>query len=104
MPIGDEGQATPLVAMIVFVAGLVALGLARLGGDAVDQARASTAADAAALAGAAEGRTGANQLAVRNGAELVSFRQLGSDVIVVVRLGDASARARARVTGQGPAG
>ena len=100
----EGGQATPLLAVVVFVAGLVALGLARLGGEAVDHARATTAADAAALAGAAEGRAGATELAERNGAELVSFRQLGADVIVVVRLGDASARARARVTGNGPPG
>ncbi|MEJ7585070.1 MAG: pilus assembly protein TadG-related protein [Acidimicrobiales bacterium] len=95
----ERGQATSLLAVVVLVAGLVALALARMGGDAVDRARAESAADAAALAGAAEGRVSASELADRNGAHLLSFTELGADVVVVVRVGDARARARARASG-----
>jgi hypothetical protein len=97
----------PLVALlIVAVAGLV-LGLGRLGGDAVDRARARTAADAAALAGAAAGRDEAESVAEANGARLVAWETAGADVRVRVsfRGFEASARARrvaSRVAGPPP--
>jgi hypothetical protein len=84
------------MAVVVLVVALVALGLARLGGGAVDAARARTAADAAALAGAAEGRAAAAEVAGANGARLVSYRSLGTDVVVTVEVGPARVRARAR--------
>ena len=92
----DRGQLTPLVALLVVVAGAVSLGLGRLAGLAVDRARAQTAADAAALAGVTAGEPSARRLAEANGAELVQFGRLGGDVRVVVRLRSAEARARAR--------
>lgn len=92
----ERGQVTPLVAVVVLFVALVALGLARLGGGAVDAARARTAADAAALAGAAEGRAAAEELAAANGARLIGYQALGSDVMVTVEVGEAHVRARAR--------
>ena len=49
---GERAQATPLMAALVVLVGVVALALVRLGAGAVDAARAQTAADAAALAAA----------------------------------------------------
>lgn len=100
----EHGQTTPLVAVVVLVAGLMALGLARMGGHALDLERAATAADAAALAGVAEGKVGAADVASRNGARLVSFTDLGTDVMVVVQVGQARAAARARTVPDGPSG
>jgi hypothetical protein len=60
-----------------------------------DSARAHAAADAAALAGAAEGEDAAREVADRNGAELVRWRIEGDDVWVEVRLGRARAVAKA---------
>jgi outer membrane lipoprotein SlyB len=71
-----------------------------------DRAQARTAADAAALAGAVEGPDAARELARRNGAELVSYRREGPQVVVVVQVGRARADARASataVTGSSPA-
>lgn len=99
---GEQGQATPIMAVVLVVAAVIGLGLARLGVAAVDSTRAATAADAAALAGAAEisggaakGRDAAARLAGANGGELVSYRQIGSDVLVTVAVGSARAEARA---------
>lgn len=92
----ERGQVTPLVAVVVLVVALVALGVARLGAGAVDAARARTAADAAALAGAAEGRAAADEVAAANGGRLVFYEALGTDVVVTVEVGQASVRARAR--------
>jgi hypothetical protein len=85
----------PLVALLVVAVGGLCLGLGRLGGDAVAAARARTAADAAALAGAAEDEDSAREVAEANGAELVDFLREGPEVQVEVRIGDAQARARA---------
>jgi len=85
----------PLLAVALVVAGVLAVGITRTAAVAADRAHAQTAADAAALAGAAEGRAAARDLAERNGARLVTYRQNGSEVEVVVQLGVATARARA---------
>jgi hypothetical protein len=97
LPFGQRGQVMPLVMAILAVLVLVLLGVARLGAAANDRARARIAADAAALAGAAEGRNAAAVLAARNGGRLVGFRAVGMDTIVtvVVRHMRATARARA---------
>lgn len=94
----ERGQATPLMAAVVVLAGLVALAVVHMGGEAVDAARARTAADAAALAGAAEGRQGAAAVAEANGGRLVGYREVGTDVVVVVRVGAVESRARARAS------
>ncbi|HXH57805.1 pilus assembly protein TadG-related protein [Iamia sp.] len=95
----EGGQATPLVGVAVALAATVVLALATYGGLVVDAARARTAADAAALAAAADGREAAVRLAVANGGHLESFALEGLDVVVTVRVGRASESARARREG-----
>ena len=92
----EQGSVVLVMAAGVVICGLVALGIGRLGGAAATRARAVTAADAAALAGAAEGRVAAEQIAVANRAELVEFVELGDDVLVRVTIDGVEARARAR--------
>ena len=108
-PPTDQGQTTVLVALVVGLALLLAVGLAQLGGAAVGRARARTAADAAALAAVVEetagpgaGRRTAEEVAARNGAVVVGYRVDGDTVEVEVRIGDVHASARAeRVLGDG---
>ncbi|MEM9202486.1 MAG: pilus assembly protein TadG-related protein [Actinomycetota bacterium] len=91
----ERGQAVPWLLLIVLVAmGLVAFA-ARLGPTVDDAAQARTAADAAALAGAVEGRAGAADLAAANGGSLVAFHRRPGGVEVVVQVGDVRARAEA---------
>ena len=92
----QRGQVLPLVAVMVVLAGASCLVLGRVGGAAVARAQAVTAADAAALAGAAGGREAARTSAEANGARLVRYRELGFDTRVGVELGGARASARAR--------
>lgn len=91
----DSGQVLPLMAvvLVLIVASLVVA--VRLGGllDAAAQAR--TAADAAALAGAAVGEQEARAVARANGGEVVRYEQVGRMVVVVVRVGPATHEARA---------
>lgn len=61
----------------------------------VDRQRAQNAADAAALAGVTGGSAAASDLAAANGAELVSWRRSGRDVVVVVAVDGREATARA---------
>lgn len=91
----ERGQALPLLVVVLVLAAAVAVVVADLGSAAVQRARARTAADAAALAGAAEGEAAARSVAADNGAEVVSFAVAGEIVEVVVVLGDARARATA---------
>lgn len=87
--------------MVVLAVGGLVLGLGRLGGLTAEAARARSAADAAALAGAAEGEDAARRLASDNGASLESYSVEGAEVQVEVRLGRARARARAVAEGSG---
>ena|SRR5437879_3230279 len=97
------GSLTPLLAVIVLAAGGAALLLGRLGSAAVASAHARTAADAAALAGAAEGRPAAESVAAANGGRLVEYRSSGLVTSVVVAVGPARARATAeRSHGRAP--
>ena len=95
----DRGQLLPLYAVVVLVACVAMLLLVRLGVIATHRAHARTAADAAALAGAAEGRDAAEQVATANGAVLESFEADGDEVEVRVRVDNSHARARARREG-----
>ena len=95
----DRGQLLPMYALIVLVACAATLVLVRLGTVAVHRAHARTAADAAALAGAAEGRAAAEQVAAANGAVLESFDAHDDEVEVRVRVDSSHARARARREG-----
>ncbi len=92
---GETGQVLPLALLAVLAAAAVLYAATRVGPLLGDAARARTAADAAALAGAAEGRTGAERLAGANGADLVSFERRGPQVVVEVRVGGARASATA---------
>lgn len=94
----DEGQAVPLLAAFVVVAGLALVALGIAGRRTVDAARARTAADAAALAGVVDGEVGARRLAAANGGVLVSFTRIGPDVVVRVAVGAARATARATLS------
>jgi hypothetical protein len=98
----DRGQVLPLFALLLAVVAGSAVLVAMVGRVVDDRARAATAADAAALAGAAEGREAAEELARRNGGVLEEFRQEGADTVVVVRVGHARAEARARVEPAAP--
>ena len=91
----DRGQVLPLLLVVLLVSLIAVAVLGRLGSVADETARARTAADAAALAGVAEGRPAARRLAEANGGVLVEYRNEGATVEVVVRVGDAAARARA---------
>jgi hypothetical protein len=86
----------PLVLAVVALAVVVILALVPLAQAAVQRARARTAADAAALAGAAEGEDSAREVAEANGGELVGWKAAGTDVWVTVTVGDARAVAKAR--------
>ncbi|MEX1104702.1 MAG: pilus assembly protein TadG-related protein [Ilumatobacteraceae bacterium] len=91
----DRGSVVLLVAAVIVLAGLMAIGVSRLGVAADERARAQTAADAAALAGVSGGRPAASRLAGANGGDLVSFERSGWAVTVVVEVGGARATARA---------
>lgn len=93
----DRGQALPVLLIALAVALFAIAVVARVGMVADDSARARTAADAAALAGAADGRSAAERLARANGGELVDYRASGARVVVVVAVGDAAARASAEL-------
>ena len=90
--------------MIIFaMAALVLVGFVALSVDTgflmAEKRQTQSAADAAALAGAAEGEGAAKEVAAANGAELIGWRTGGTDVWVVVVLGDARGEARARRDG-----
>lgn len=88
-----------LAVAVMAIAGAAVVATARFGVAVHDAARARTAADAAALAGAVHGRVGASALAVANGGVLVRFERAtndpGADIVVEVRVGAARAAARA---------
>ncbi len=63
--------------------------------DLTVRQEARSAADAAALAGVLGGQSAANDVAGRNDAVLVSWREMGDEVVVSVRVGDHVATARA---------
>ena len=92
----EEGQVLPLVAILIAVIGVMAMQVARVGEAAGLRARAQTAADAAALAGAAAGEDAARSEARANRGRLVDYREIDGDVQVKVKLGAATAEARAR--------
>lgn len=94
----DEGQVVPLAAAMVALCCVALMALVPVAGTLDDRARARTAADAAALAGAADGDQTARQVASANGAALVEIERNGEEVVVQVRVGRVEAYARARAT------
>ena len=97
MPVrrSSRGQATPLWAMVLVLAGLLLVPTGLLIRAAVDRAEARSAADAAALAGALEGEAAARSVAAENDARLVDYAEHGDLVEVTVVVGDRRATARA---------
>ena len=92
----SRGSIAPRMAAAIVLVGLLMIGLGRLGQGAADRSRAQTAADAAALAGAAEGERAAHQVAQANGAQVLRYEVSGDDTRVVVEVGVAEASAKAR--------
>ncbi len=98
----DRGQAAPLMVVMLLVVTVAAVALIEVGQLLDESARARTAADAAALAGAAAGPDEAADLAAANGGVLLSYteqRVQGTEdatvVTVEVQVGRASQTARA---------
>lgn len=91
----DRGQATPLWAVVLVLAGLLLVPTGMLVGATVERAEARSAADAAALAGALEGEGAATAVAAANDAALVDYVERGDLVEVTVVVGDRRATARA---------
>ena len=94
----QRGQAIPVLAVLLVLVGLVGVGLVHVAAASAGRAATQAAADAAALAGASDGREAAARLAERNGGELVAYEEVDLDVVVTVRRGRFTARARARWT------
>lgn len=93
---GDGGQVVPLFAVIL-VALVVMAGLVVMVGTATsDRARASAVADAAALAGARDGRRGAELVTAANGGRMTGYRSSADVVEVEVEVAGRRASARAR--------
>ncbi len=92
----ESGQALPLVLVIVALAGGVALLVGELGARAVAQAEARTAADAAALAAAAEGPRAGDELARANGSAGAVVSGGVGDATVTAVVGGLHATARAQ--------
>lgn len=94
----ERGSALPLVALSLAFLVVMAMLLTLLTGRVHDQQQAQTAADAAALAGAAAGEHAARSLAEQNGAALVSFRAEDLTVSVTVEVRGVEAVASARLS------
>jgi D-alanyl-D-alanine carboxypeptidase/Putative Flp pilus-assembly TadE/G-like len=94
----DDGQIVPMAAGLVGLCCVALLALAPVARALDDRARARTAADAAALAGAADGERAAHEVAGANGADLLEIERNGDEVVVQVRVGEVEAYARARAT------
>lgn len=92
----ERGSITPFIALFVVITAGLTMGVARFGAEAAIAAQARTAADAAALAGAAEGEQAARQVAHINGARLVSFSVEGREAQVTVELDGTKVSARAQ--------
>jgi len=109
----DRGSVVVLVAALLTLGALLAIGIGYLGRAADDRARAQTAADAAALAAAdalALGRTSAGaaaaagRIARANGGVLLTCVCGGGTAEVTVAVGPARAAARAEIALNGAKG
>lgn len=91
----SRGGATVLWAVVLVLAAGLLYPTAEVIDATVDRARARTAADAAALAGAQSGRALAESIARDNDGELESYTEHGLFVEVTVRVDSRRATARA---------
>lgn len=99
----ERGQVVPVIAVALLLAGILGLGLVRLGAVAARQAAAQAAADAVALAGAAGGEEAARRVAGENHARIVEMTVTPGEAAVTVERGGHSASARARrLTSESP--
>lgn len=92
----ERGQVTVMWAAALGLVCVMLLALGPMGRAVGQRTQARTAADAAALAGAAEGEPAAREVAERNRAELVRFERVGDSVVVEVEIDGITAFARAR--------
>lgn len=97
----EAGQTLFIPAMLVAVVVIVALAVAHLGAVVSDRAQARTAADAAALAAVMAGPDAARSVAAANGATLDSVTVTQHAAHVSVRVGRATAAAKAGTTSDG---
>lgn len=91
----ERGSGLPLVALSLGFVVVMVLMLTMITGRALDRAKAQAAADAAALAGVVDGEAGASSYASENGAILVEFSEVGTSVVVTVKLEGVRAVAKA---------
>lgn len=91
----DRGQATPLWAIVIVLAGLLLIPTGMLMRTALERAEARSAADATALAGALAGEAEARAIAAANDATVISYVTDGTEVEVTVQVGGMRATARA---------
>ncbi|HEY0518611.1 MAG TPA: hypothetical protein VGC84_03885 [Ilumatobacteraceae bacterium] len=91
----DRGQAVMLLLVVVVMAALAVVGVGDFSVRVVNRGRAQTAADAAVLAATTGGQGAAARIATDNGAVLVSYREVGDAVTVVVTVGGERATAQA---------
>ena len=92
----DRGSMLVLVAFVgVAITAAILFALMPVLVDLTHRQQARSAADAAALAGVAGGRSAAISIAAANDAALVSWSREGPEVTVEVRVGDQVVMARA---------
>lgn len=92
----DRGQATVFGVAALGLVGMMLVALGPMGRALADRAQARTAADAAALAGAARGEAAARDTAAANGGDLVGYDVEDGEVVVEVEVGGVGAFSRAR--------
>jgi len=92
----QQGSALFVVVVVAALCAVVVAGLAMVGSDALDAARAQTVADAGALAGSVAGRGGAERVVAEGNGTILSARSSSYEFDIVVRVGEATAAARAR--------
>ena len=100
----EHGQTLPLMALVIVLIAATLVVVSRVGVLVVDRSRAHAAADAAALAAIHGGRPAAVDVATRNHGTLVSYVELNGSVEVRVRVGHATALARAAPSESDPSG
>ena len=91
----ERGAVTVVVGAAIVIVTYLVLQETKLSVAAADRARAQTAADAAALGGVVDGEEAAADLALSNGATLLTFVDDGDQVQVQVGFNGAVATARA---------
>ncbi len=100
----EHGQTLPLMALVIVLIAATLVVVSRVGVLVVDRSRAHAAADAAALAAIHGGRPAAVDVATRNHGTLVSYVEVDGSVEVRVRVGRATALARAAPAKSDPSG